>query len=125
MWHELEKLIDSFYSTGLSEVVDFEKFNLIAIVHHSSAIEGSTLTLNESTLLITDNLTAKGKPVNDHLMVKDHYAALEFCLTESKAKRKLDKEFLRQMNALVNKNTGQVRNLALGIVDDTKGGIER
>ena len=125
---ELNTLTEKFESLGLNNVVDFDKFNRIAIVHNSSAIEGSTLTLEETTLLITEGITAKGKSMSEHEMVKDHYNALLFCLTPNPSskergilKRKITPEFLKQINALVNKNTGQVRNTTLGVCDDTKG----
>ena len=52
MWEQLEKYILEFQKLEISKVLNFEEFNRIAIVHHSSAIEGSTLTLEESTLLM-------------------------------------------------------------------------
>lgn len=134
-WEELNNWLNKFESLGLSNVVDFEQFSRIALVHHSSAMEGSTLTLEETTLLITEGITAKGKPMSEHLMVKDHYEALLFCLTPNPSlptnvgtgtergilKREITPEFLKQINARVNKNTGQQRSTPLGICDDTKG----
>jgi Fic family protein len=120
-WVKLNKLLKEFASLGLHKVVDFDLFNRIAIVHHSSAIEGSTLTLQETTLLINEGITAKGKPMADHQMVTDHYAALLYALESAKNKIPITPDFLRQINALVNKNTGQVRQTALGVCDDTKG----
>ncbi|MBI2968459.1 MAG: hypothetical protein HYY40_11705 [Bacteroidetes bacterium] len=80
-WRKLDALVGEFEKNELHKVVDFEKFNRIAIVHHSSAIEGSTLTYEETALLLTEGITAKGKPMSEHEMVKDHYGALLFCLT--------------------------------------------
>ena len=37
--------------------------NEYAIVHHSAAIEGSTLTENETRLLLEEGTTPKGKPL--------------------------------------------------------------
>ncbi len=48
------------------------------IIQHSTAIKGSSLTEEESRLLIVDGITAKGKPLYDHNMVKDHFDALNF-----------------------------------------------
>lgn len=121
MWQQLDKLVSDFLNLELDKVVDFEKFNRIAIVHHSSAIEGSTLTLEESTVLITEGITAKGKPLSEHQMVKDHFNAILFCIEQAKKKTSVTLDFLKNINALVNKSTGQVRNLPLGVCDDTKG----
>ncbi|MEO8151175.1 MAG: Fic family protein [Bacteroidia bacterium] len=121
MQNELDNYIETFLKLELNKVIDFEKFNRIAIVHHSCAIEGSSLTLEETALLITQGITAKGKPMSEHQMVNDHYGALLFCLDAASKKNRFEISFLKQINSLVNKNTGQIRNLALGICDDTKG----
>jgi len=128
-WEDLDINTEKIESLGLDKVIYFEQFNRIAIVHHSSAIEGSTLTLEETTLLINEGITARGKSINEHLMVKDHYEALLFILERadniisgtSTQERKITDIFLKQINALVNKNTGQIRNTVLGVCDDTKG----
>lgn len=121
MWNALEKYTAEFARLEISKVLNFEEFNRIAIVHHSSSIEGSTLTREETTLLITEGITAKGKPMSDHLMVKDHYNALLLTLDEAKNKSQLTPELFKKINAAVNKNNGLVRQTALGVCDDTKG----
>ena len=84
---DLIKLIDKYNSLEIEKVIDHNKFNLISIVHHSTKIEGSTLTEIETQVLINEGLTPKGKPLQDSLMVTDHYAALQFAVKEAKAKR--------------------------------------
>lgn len=121
MWGKFNNQLSAFGQSGISSVVDYEKFNRIAIVHHSSAIEGSTLTLEETTMLLNEGITAKGKPMSEHLMVNDHYKALIYCLKEAEKRTSITVDFLQNLNALVNANTGKVRNTALGICDDTKG----
>ena len=76
----LTRLIDKYNRLGISEVLDHEKFNHISIVHHSTRIEGSTLTEVETQVLINEGLTPKGKPLQDSLMVTDHFEALQFTL---------------------------------------------
>jgi hypothetical protein len=46
---------------------------MISIVYNSTKIEGCSLDENDSRLLIENNITAKGNPLTDHLMVKDHF----------------------------------------------------
>lgn len=121
MQTDLDFRIETYLNLELNKVVDFEKFNRITLVHHSSAIEGSTLTLDETALLITQGITAIGKPMSEHQMVNDHYNALLFCLDAASKKTRIEIYFLKQINSLVNKNIGQIRNLALGICDDSKG----
>jgi Fic family protein len=54
-------------------------------------------------------------------MVKDHYAALQFILSEAKRPKPITIEFIQQINARVMKSTGAVYNTILGQVDATKG----
>ena len=54
-----------------------EQFAL-EMTYNSNAIEGNSLTQKETFLIINEGLTIKGKPLKDHLEVKDHYEALEY-----------------------------------------------
>ncbi len=45
---------------------------MISIVYNSTKIEGCSLSENDTKLLLENDITAKGKPLSDHLMVKDH-----------------------------------------------------
>ena len=56
----LISLITKFQSLNLSAIVDFDKFNQYAITHHSTTIEGSTLTENETRLLLDEGITPGG-----------------------------------------------------------------
>src|SRR4030067_3354369 len=50
----------------------------IEMTYNSNAIEGNSLTLKETYLVIHEGITIKGKPLKDHLEAKDHQAALEY-----------------------------------------------
>src|SRR3989338_4382323 len=50
----------------------------IEMTYNSNAIEGNSLSLKETYLVIREGLTVKGKPLKDHLEAKDHHEALEF-----------------------------------------------
>ena len=63
MWPQVENIILEYQKSNLQSAINFEEFNRIAIVHHSSAIEGSTLNLVETQLLLQEGITAKGKPL--------------------------------------------------------------
>ena len=53
-----------------------EKFK-IEMTYNSNAIEGNSLTLKETFLVINEGITIKGKSLKDHLEAKNHQAALE------------------------------------------------
>lgn len=52
----IQPLLDQFNELK----INFKLRNVIFISHHSTAIEGSSLTEEESHLLIVDGITAKG-----------------------------------------------------------------
>jgi len=114
-------LIVEYKSLNLNDIIDYEKFNEFAIVHHSSVIEGSTLTENETRLLLEEGITPKGKPLEHSLMVKDHYDALRFVMTEAQTPKPISTNFIQQINARVMKHTGSVYNTPLGQVDASQG----
>jgi Fic family protein len=116
-----EIVLDKFRSLHIENSLNFDMMNEILISHHSTAIEGSTLSEEESRILVLNGLTAKGKPLNDHLMMKDHYNALGEIVELSKEKRVINPEFIRKINANVMKNTGGIFNTASGNFDSSKG----
>jgi Fic family protein len=71
-----ETILEKFQSLKIEGSLNYDLMNEILISHHSTAIEGSTLREEESRMLILNGITAKGKPLTDHLMVKNHYDAL-------------------------------------------------
>lgn len=115
------KLIEKYKALGIADVIDHEKFNNISIVHHSTVLEGSTLTEVETQVLIDEGLTPKGKPLAHSLMVTDHFSALQFALKEANNKRPVSVALIQEFNSLLIRNTGLVYNTALGTVDATKG----
>ncbi|MFM2344773.1 MAG: hypothetical protein RLZZ210_1385 [Pseudomonadota bacterium] len=114
-------LIGQYYALEVEKSVDFTKFNTYLISHHSTSIEGSTLTYVETTVLLEDGLTPKGKPLVHTLMQTDHYDALKFTLNQAKNISIYTPEFIQNINAKVMHSTGQIYNTALGTVDATKG----
>lgn len=89
MWNELEILRREYLELGLSKAIDYEKFSMISVVYNSSKIEGCSLTENDTKLLLEKDITAKGKPLTHHMMVKDHYSAFMFLKEISSKKQKI------------------------------------
>ncbi len=54
-----------------------EQFGL-EMVYNSNAIEGNSLTLKETGLVINEGFTVKGKPLKDHLEAKNQREALDY-----------------------------------------------
>lgn len=125
MWKELAILKKEYLESGLSEAIDYEKFSIISIVYNSTKIEGCSLTENDTKLLLENDITAKGKPLSDHLMVKDHYSAFMFLKEISRQKLKISVDLIKQVAGLVMKNTGGIVNTVAGSFDTSLGDLRK
>jgi len=123
MWTELSKLKKKYLKLDLKNVLDYEKFCTISIVWHSTKIEGCSLSETDTKILLENDITAAGKPLKDHLMIKDHFAAFQYIKRQAATKRKLSVEFIQEIAALVMKNTGEFTNTVLGSFDTSKGDL--
>ena len=105
----------------LHGVLNYDKFNHYAITHHSTTIEGSTLTEIDTQLLLDEGITPKGKPLEHSLMVKDHYEALRFVLKAAESKTEVTPSFIQKINAKVMNATGSVYQTVFYEIDASKG----
>ena len=118
--NKLENLVAE-YKKAMQGQVDLEKLTRFAITYHSTAIEGSTLTEGQVYNLLDLDIPAKNKPFSEQQMVIDHQKALIFALRKAKEKAPLTEKLIKEIGALVMKNTGSVYNTMLGTFDSTKG----
>lgn len=78
------ELLKQYQALNLSQNVDYDKFSRYSMTHHSTSLEGSTLTEIETNLLLDEGLTPKGKPILHSLMTLDHQNALLFIIEKAK-----------------------------------------
>ncbi len=121
MWSELEKNRTKYLKLNLQNALDYEKFFMISIIYHSTKIEGCSLTETDTKVLLDKDITAKGKPLKDHLMIKDHYNAFLFLKDQAQQKRELSIELIKETCAILMRNTGDVINSIGGNFDTSKG----
>src|SRR3989339_4498 len=83
-----------------------EKFQ-IEMTYNSNAIEGNSLTLKETFLVINEGLTVKGKPLKDHLEAKDHHAALEYLydLIDKDKKHTVSEMLIKNLHQIIVQET--------------------
>lgn len=55
-----------------------EKRFQVELTYNSNAIEGNTLTLKETILVLEKGITVEGKPLKDYPETKNHKEALDF-----------------------------------------------
>lgn len=69
--------------------------------YHSNAIEGSTLTLRETEVVLHAGLTIGGKTLREHLEAINHKHAIDFVEALARGAEPLTENNLRQIHALV------------------------
>ncbi|MBD3347097.1 MAG: Fic family protein [Chitinivibrionales bacterium] len=89
----------------------------IEMAYNSNAIEGNSLTLKETALVVNEGFTIKGKPFKDHLEAKNHKEALEFLydLVSGTKRHSVSEGLIRTVHQLVMHDTdkewaGKYRN---------------
>lgn len=77
------------------------------MTYNSNAIEGNSLTLKETYLVIQEGITIKGKPLKDHLEAKDHQAALQYLydLIDHDKKHSISEMLIRSLHQLIVQDT--------------------
>lgn len=109
------------YKALTSGVISFEAYNQMVHTHHSTVIEGSTLTLLETQTLLEKGLTAGGKPLEHHHMVIDHQRAQRQVLIWADEHEPLNRARLQAIAAAVMRQTGGPTNTILGSFDSSLG----
>ncbi len=97
------KILNSFRPLPVSQVMKLQEQFRIEMTYNSNGIEGNSLTLKETFLVINEGLTIKGKPLKDHLEAKDHFEALVYLndLIEHDKKHTFSEILIRQLHQLV------------------------
>lgn len=97
------------------EIKELENYFKIGLTYSSDAIEGNSLTLSETKILIEDGLTVGGKPLKDYLEAAGHAKAYDFMLEAAKAKGlEITEELIKKLhflfyNGLDSENAGKYR----------------
>lgn len=119
------KTKEKYFSLIQADDFDYHKFNQFAIVHHSNSIEGSTLTKEETYLLLEESLTPKNKPLEHTLMAVDHLKALKFIVSLADEKTPLTIDIIKELSSIVMKTTGSEISSMAGDFDSSKGDFRK
>ena len=99
------KLLDNFSEDYIDDLN-------VRITYHSNAIEGNTLTLNETATIILDDTIPNAMSKREFLEVLNHSDALEFLLGELQ-NNKIDIYMIKEINKILlnrlNHNAGNLK----------------
>ena len=69
--------------------------------YHSNAIEGNRLNYGETVAFLMEGITAKGKPLKDHLDIRGHNDAINFLLEIVKDTRSISEADIRALHKMI------------------------
>lgn len=103
--------------------VQLKKINeaiFLEYTYDSNRIEGNTLTLQETALVVQKGITISGKNLTEHLEAINHYEAVEYIQELVQSKTELSDRILKDIHALVlrgidKENAGKYRNVNVKI----------
>lgn len=102
---------------GLQTVFEAEETEYI---YESNAIEGNTLTLAETELVLRKGITVSGKPIKDHLEATNHLKAFRFLNELVDGREPFSERVLLDLQSLILRGiedewAGRYRNVAVRI----------
>jgi Fic family protein len=98
---ELKDKLISQRPLNQSEIRRLREEFMIENTYNSNAIEGNTLTLRETALIIRDGITIAEKSIKEHLEIIGHKDAFEYMITLADAHSSLTDRVIRELHSLV------------------------
>lgn len=80
------KSINDSHPLKVEEIRELDEYYRIGSTYTSNALEGNTLTLSETKVLLEDGITVGGKPLKDCFEAIGHAKAYNFMLTAARSK---------------------------------------
>ena len=120
---ELEQLrstLKSLRPLTQTELKRLREEFIIQGTYDSNAIEGNTLTLRETALILKEGITIGEKPIKDHLEAIGHRDAFEYVMSLADSDAELTERVIKDIHSLVLMNDpihkGIYRNVPVTVV---------
>jgi len=95
---QLKKEIDTKHPLSQSELRELRKWYDVSFTYNSNAIEGNTLTLAETKVIIEDGLTIGGKQIKEILEAKNHKTSLDLLFQFTQKKTDLSENIICKLH---------------------------
>lgn len=93
---------------------------ILALTYNSNSIEGSTLTKEETAVILFENITLSNKNLKEHLEAKNHQFALKYLFDKVSYNFKINEGFILKLHAIlmnsIKDDAGEYRNHSVRIV---------
>jgi len=88
--------------------------------YNSNSIEGNSMTLQETYVVLNDGMTVKGKPLKEHFEINNHHKALNYLYDIVSQKKRLDASIILDVHRYILNNiedlhAGRLRNAGVRI----------
>ena len=116
-----KKRLDGFRPLPLSLVQNLDDRLRVELTYTSNAIEGNTLTLRQTALVVEEGLTVAGKSFVEHLEATNHARAIDWVKEQVKGKpRKISEKDILSIHGIIlrsidDSNAGYYRGVAVRI----------
>jgi len=104
---EKKKRLDSLRPLPPTLVIRLKEQMAIEYIYNSNAIEGNTLTLRETRLVIEEGITVDVKSIVEILEAKNHPEAIRFVESLVASRRELDEDTVLRIHKLIMLNIAE------------------
>lgn len=98
---DLKKCLDSFRPLNPAQAANLQGVYDLEYTYESNRIEGNTLTLRETHLVVDKGLTIGGKPLRDHLEAINHQEAIQYIRDLSDKENPFNEFILKSIHSLI------------------------
>lgn len=101
---DLKTKIDSLRPLNSGELAELQKWYRVTYTYHSNAIEGNTLTLAETKMVVEEGLTVHGKPLREIHEAVNHSRAIDLIYETIQKNGRFDEALLKNIHHWILKN---------------------
>lgn len=122
---DLKKQLDVYRPYSPSIIQNLDEWYKIELTYTSNAIEGNTLTRQETALIVEKGITVEGKSIVEHLEAINHAKAWEFIMTlQDKNIKDITEQTILDIHSIILQridmvNAGKYRNVPVRISGST------
>jgi len=120
----LKKQINKIRPIDRTQIRKLEEYYGINYTYDSNKIEGNTLTLQETALVVEKGMTIGGKTLREHLEAINHFEAIEYIKQIVKSREPLTEWIIKNIHGMIlkgidDRNAGKYREIGVRISGST------
>lgn len=112
-----KKILDSKRPFNAAAIKNLKQYFDVDLTYNSNAIEGNTLTITETKVILEDGITiGKGKTLKEHLEVINHKEAIDYVEDIVNRNIDIDQNVIKDLHYIIlksinNENAGRYRSV--------------